>query len=271
MSAAPYDPELPFLAELERHVRQRAEESARSAQAVAGRSRQSRLAGRLDTPPARHAPAPAWSVRRQAARSGTTLARRMIRRTAILAGLLCLLAASALGAHAVFFARPESPAAVHAGARVTVAGAHAGEERWTLSVYTRAGELCSALIVLSQQAASRCGPAPGARGFGVTSLASPARRYLFGVAGGDVRGVLVRAGAARLKLHTYPLEGGGVRTAGIPGGARYFVGSLARPAAGEDPPALVVGLDASGRRTGEAHVSCVESAAAAACRTRTAG
>jgi hypothetical protein len=224
-AAAHYDPELPFLADLEEQVRAHAERAIR--------------------PPRR-------------SRRPHPVALRMTRRTAVLVGLLCLLAATAFGARAVFSGGSPSPAAVHQGAFVLVEDGQTGEDRWTLRLYTRGGELCRALVVLDQTASSRCAPAPAPETVGVMSAASARRRYVFGVAGARVDAIRVRAGASQLTVATHALSERQARAAGASSATRYFLAILTRPLGRPDPPAIVTGLDAAHRRLGGAHVDCLE-------------
>src|SRR4029077_14170916 len=114
MKTAHYDPELPFLADLEQRVRAHAEQAF-------------------------CAPTPGTqsvSLTERIWLRGSLLA-RVTRRTAILVGLLFLLAATTFGARSVFFTHIQSPLAVHQGAFALVASGHDNGDRWALRLYTR--------------------------------------------------------------------------------------------------------------------------------------
>jgi hypothetical protein len=185
----------------------------------------------------------------------------MTRRTAILVGLLCLLGASAFGARAVFSGGSPSPTTVRQGAFVRVAGGQAGEDRWTLRLYTRDGQLCRALVVLDQAESSRCAPVPGANTLGVTSLTSARRRYVFGVVGGRIAAVRVRAGAAALTVPTHALGDPGfgpTRPPGLAPATRYFIAILPRASGRHESPALATGLDGANGQVGRSRILCAE-------------
>src|SRR4029077_15770444 len=159
---------------------------------------------------------------------GSLLA-RVTRRTAILVGLLFLLAATTFGARSVFFTHIQSPLAVHQGAFALVASGHDNGDRWALRLYTRDGQLCRALVVVGQAEASRCAPSPGASNLAVTSLSSARNSYVFGVTGSRVRAVRVHGGSAILTVETHTPRGRLAHAAGLSGSARYFLGVLERP------------------------------------------
>jgi hypothetical protein len=239
-----YDPELPFLEDLERHIRARAERSerARSARESA------------------HTRAPAGRLRRL-----SPLAARMTRRTAILVVLLCLLGTTALGARTLLFSTAQSPVANHQGAFVPVANGVVGSDDWTLNLYTRDGQLCRALVLSGQAESSRCGPSPGARRIGVSTLQSAQHGYVFGVTGDGVRAVRVHEGATALMVATHTLSGEHARVAGLPGSARYFLAVLTRPLGGYEPPATVTGLGPANRLTGGTQIACLQEAGPPPC------
>jgi hypothetical protein len=242
MNSAHYDPELPFLADLEKHVRAQAEHALREA----GRSKQS------------------VSLARRTRLSGP-LAARMTRRTAILVGLLFLLAATAFGARSVFFTDTQSPIVVRQGAFVLVASGRAGADQWALRLYTRDGQLCRSLAVVGQAEASRCAPSPDASEVGVTSLSSASKSYVFGVAGSRVRAVRVHSGHTTLTVETYTPGGKRAHLAGLSSSSRYFVASLQRPIGNGEDSALVTALDAGRRPIEETRVVCFEEAGPPPC------
>jgi hypothetical protein len=237
MSAAPYDPELPFLTELERQLSMRAEQAERSRRVA----RTARL--RMPVP----------------------LATRLTRRTAILASLIFLIAATAFGARSLFSSAPPNPLANRQGAFVLLAQGSAGREDWTLRLYARDGQLCRALIVRDQTESSRCASAPGPGQIGVSALQSTAHAYLFGVAGAGVSAVHVRAGGAEQTVATHALEPRQARIAELSGPVRYFLVAFARQPGAEDPPAIVTALDFAKRRVGAAQIACLQEAGPPPC------
>jgi hypothetical protein len=251
MNASGYDPELPFLAELEHRVRAYAEYLDRPMPSL---DRQMPLAR----------PAPLRQPRSRATRA---VAARVSRRVAVLATLVCLLGASAFGARAVFFQSSPNLLAVHQSAFVAVAHGRDGDDQWTMRLYTRDGELCRELTVLPQEASSGCAPAPAPYAMASGGAISILHRFLFGVTGTDVRTVLVSVGDSHLALQTHPLDRAQARTLGVADSTRFFVGALGRPLGYPDPPAFLSGLDADGRRVGDVHMQCAQEAAPSECGT----
>ncbi len=267
-----YDHELPFLVDLEREVRREAQRVA-DARSRAGREheRRRRAGG--------EAPAPASGPRRVRGHVEADLGRtpstasttrggrsrrasaRVARRSVTLVALLCLIAASAYGAHRVLSPGAgdgPNPAYVSQGAFVLVARSGAGEESWSLRLYRRGDELCRVLAV-AQSEASRCTPAPGGRTLTMTSVSSPQTRYLFGVAGAQVAQVSVHAGKATRTVPTRTPNLTQTRAGELPAHTRYFVAALTRPAGAPDPPARVLGLNAAGHPVGAAQIDCGQS------------
>ncbi len=242
MNAAHYDPELPFLSELEQHVRARAQQ---------GERRRNATTQAPTTGPQLSAFSP--------------VAARMTRRTAILVGLLCLIGATALAAGTGFFTGAQSPVIDSQGAFVPVASGHDGDEHWTLRLYIRNDQLCRMLVISGQAEASRCAPNPAAGNIGVTSLLSAQHSYLFGVAGSHVRAVRVRAGSSTLTVETRAIGGERARAAGLPSSARYFVAALTRPLGTEDPLVLLSALGIAHRRIGKSHLTCLQEAGPPPC------
>lgn len=231
MSEHYYDPELPFLVELEGRVRALAEGAS--------------------TAKVERTPSPG----RPRLRSLRPRAVRMTRRTAILAFLLCLAGATAFGARVVLF----SPSAERGSsmAPLLLARGRQADEAWTLRLYARDGVLCRALIVIAQEAASRCQPAPAPHGIEVTNLVSAHRRYLFGVAGRNVRSVAVRVGPISRVAPTFALPRSKSASAQrVAGSTRYYLLVLARPLGAPDPAAVVTGLDGARARVGDPHLGC---------------
>lgn len=268
-----YDPELPCLEALEHEIRRRALRAAR------GAARVYVATGSADTAPHSHAatgsaaPGHAGERRQRTSlrgwsppgrRRSSQTAARIARRTLTLVALLSLIGATAYGARAVFSGGSPNPAAVEQRPFVLVASGSSGGEHWTLRLYRRGGELCRVLVVAEAEA-SRCGPVPAPGQLGVTSVVSPQRRYLFGVTGDAVARVAVHVGEAAQTLTTYELSRRQARAGDLPPGARYFIGIVARPRLGADPPALVRPLDAAGRPTEPARMDCVEAAQPQSC------
>jgi hypothetical protein len=253
MSVAGYDPELPFLIELERQLRARAEQAERSR---AERSRAER--SRSHTHRAR-APQTAR------VRALTPLATRLTRRTAILAGLIFLIAATAFGARSLFSGAGPSPLANRQGAFVLLARGSAGSEDWALRLYARDGQLCRALVVGGQAASSRCAGAPGAGQIGVSSLQGAARAYVFGLAGAGVSAVRVRAGRVERTVATHPLAPRQARIADVSRPVGYFILAFARPPGSEDPPAIVTALEIHTHRVGATQLVCLQEAGPPPC------
>jgi len=205
MSSTPYDPGLPFLAELEGRVHDFAKAHLETATQTA------------------RSPIPRTPAPRRARRSSPA---RLVRRTAILVALLCLLGASAFGAGAVLFTGALNPPAPHQSRSVTIANGFSGSTHWSLRVYTRAGQVCSELIILSQQEVSRCAPRPADAALESTGLAGITHSYLFGLVGSRVRNVDVAAGRDSATVATRAL---GKRShLDIPASTRWFIAVVPR-------------------------------------------
>lgn len=270
-----YDSELAFLPELEREIHREARRAAvRDSRLTRGRPprRRAREGGHISIlergrvrgevgaggkgeseADAHRPPAPR---RARSARASARVARRSL----TLVALLCLIAATAYGADRVFSTGPSSspnPTYIPQGAFVLAAQGGTGGERWSLRLYRRGEELCRVLVV-GQSEGSRCTPAPGPRALSVTSVVSPRRRYLFGVAGSDVTHVRVRAGAQAQTVPARVADPAGARAGGLPQDARSFVAVITRPVGRGDPPARMLGLDAAGRPVGRALIDCVQ-------------
>lgn len=232
MSSTPYDPELPFLVELEEAVRA--------------------FAGRAEAPVAPPTQRPIPARRRRIA---STPSARAVRRTAILVALLCLLGATAFGARAVFFTSAPSPVQPHQSRLVDLARGSAGADRWTLRLYTRGAQVCSELIVLGQQESSRCAPPPRGNAFTTTGLTSATYGYVFGITGPDVRAVDVRSGDVHSVVTTHSL-GRGARLVGAPASTRYLIVILPRTIGRLRPQMALTPLDRDHRPTGRARTAC---------------
>ncbi|HVR04707.1 MAG TPA: hypothetical protein VMS02_01610 [Solirubrobacteraceae bacterium] len=271
LSGSPYDPELPFLEELEHEIHRRALRAARahialgaSAPGLPARAAEQAGGGHQADHGRRERSSSRWSRERR--RRPGSAAVRMARRSLTLVALLCLIGATAYAARTVLSGGgAQNPSAVQQGPFVPVAAGGGGDERWALRLYRRGGELCRALAVAEAEA-SRCSAAPAPDALGVTSVVSPRRRYLFGVTGGAVARVAVHAGGVTTTVATRGLAAAQADAGGLPRGARYFVGFVARPRVGVDPAALVAPLDAAGRSLGPAQLDCVETAQSEPCR-----
>jgi hypothetical protein len=241
-----YDPELPFLYELEREVRRRAERAAYATGHALG------------------APAPVHAQQTRRTLRPRPIPMRVARRSLTLVALLCLVGASAYGANQVFSGGTSNPTVVHQSAFVLVAAGHAGSEAWSLRLYTRGGDLCRVLVA-DENESSRCAPAPGTRALSVTSLVSPLRQYVYGVTGGKTARVIVRAGGATATVATHAPSSVQAHAAGLPGATRWFIAVLSRPTGDANPPALVQGLDTAGHLTGPVRVACAQTAQPQVC------
>ena len=230
--AEDYDQGLGFLATLEREVGRQARDAARD---------HARLSRTWRGPGRRSAPM------------------RVARRSLTLVALLCLIGATAYGAHRVFSSGSggsSSPELNGHGAFVLAAQGDSGE-RWMLRLYRRGPDLCRVLVVTESES-SRCAPAPAPRTLGVTDAVGPLRRYVFGVTGSAVAKVAVHAEGETQTVATRAPDPLSARAAGLPPGARWFVAILTRPIGRPDPPTFVHGLDAAGHPVGPVRVDCVQ-------------
>jgi hypothetical protein len=259
-----YDPELPFLYELEREVRRRAIEAAHSH----GRQRSPASSANADltSDPAHRRSGPTPTMTRRTGMGERHQARsRLLRRSLTLVALLCLIGASAFGAGDVLSNRAPNPAAVNQSAFIRVAGGRAGPDTWSLRLYVRNGEICRVLLV-AEAASSRCSSVPSARTLGVTSVVSPTRRYLYGVSGAAVTRVAIHAGQATVSVPTHALPVATTRAARLPAGVHWFVAVLHRPVGEPDPQALVRGSSSTGSFTTKALSDCSEAPEAQPCQ-----
>jgi hypothetical protein len=265
--AQPYDPELGFLKSLEREIK-------RSALRATGRQEIS--AGRQEITAGRHVPRRSPSSRaghaeaevvRGRQRRGSQLrgVSRIVRRSLALVALICLVGASAFGAREIFSGSESNPAVAHQGPFALVTSGRASSDRWSLRLYRRETDLCGVLVV-GESESSRCTPAPQQRSLAVTSLVSPSRRYVFGIAGSAVAEVTVRMDDSALTVATRAPDTTTIRVAGLPGNARWFLASLPRQSGSSGSIALVRGLDGKHHPLGPAIQSCVEADEAKGCR-----
>jgi len=258
-----YDPELPFLYALEREIARRAHrayetrehqrlralrEQARTRRGGAGAP----LGASAGTGARRRGGKADGARRRSLAPAGV----RMARRSLTLVALLCLIGASAYGAGRIFSGGAPSPAAVTQSAFVRVAGGDSGPDRWSLRVYLRGDELCRVLVVADAES-SRCSAPPDSHSLGVTSVVSPTRRYVYGIAGVAVARVSVHAGSAHASAPTRPL-GAAAAAVGLSRRERWFVVILPRPVGEPDPSATVQAVDAAGNPLGAPVSDCAE-------------
>jgi hypothetical protein len=252
-----YDPELPFLEALEREVRRNALRAARRHEARARHSAGMSMGSNGELAPS----STITRTRDVSHGSGRPLrdASRIARRSLTLVVLLCLIGASAYGAREVFSGGGPNLTVVHQGPPTLLATGHTDGDSWSLRSYNREGDLCRVLVVSGSSESSRCAPAPHPQSVSSTSMVSPSRRYVFGVAGDDVAQVSVRVGRSILVVPIHAPNSTRARATGLGSGARWFLAILNRPTGNANPPALVRGLDARGRALGSASVSCVES------------
>jgi hypothetical protein len=278
-----YDPELPFLEALEREVRRNALRAARrhEVHAQLGTTRREADQHRATQHGVRRhgvdtradaTTSSSWQLASRPARrsrghddAAFRGVSRIARRSLILVGLLFLIGASAYGAREIFSGGASNLAVIRQGPLAVLGSGHAGDDRWSLSLYRREGELCRVLVV-SENESSRCSPAPGRATVALTSVVSPLRRYVFGVTGGDVAQVSLRVGGNTQVVPTRVPDSASARAAGLSPGTHWFIAILDRPTGNSNPPAIVRGLDAESRPLGPAHVSCIETAEPQQCR-----
>jgi hypothetical protein len=229
-----YDPDLPILAELEAGIE--------------------RAAVRRLTAPGT-ATKPAAAANRgpeQAPRDGRRVARPHRRarwrgtghvpmRAALLAGLVCLVGASA---YAVV-ARDGTPRQTE---RIVIDAASRPDER-RMELYARGGRACVA-FVLPETVDGACAPAPRPAEGSARSVSSAFTRYVYGLTGADVRRVNVRAGVESRAAATRQVPAEAARAGGLPETLRYYVVAFERGPGADDPPALVRLESASSRRLG---------------------
>jgi hypothetical protein len=208
-----YDPELPFLDELEAEI---------------SRVAAARL-GAVETVPPEPEPA-ARPVRRRRSPWGRAWA-RIPRRAAVLALMGCLVGATATATVRLLDENAPSNAV---SAPVVVERASDPEPR-ELTLHGRGGELCSTLV-LPATVDTTCQPPPGADGGFARSAVSGASRYVYGVTGRRVVEVDVRVGGQRVRAATRALPASAVA---LEGRGRWFVAVLDRPAGARDPVAEV--------------------------------
>jgi hypothetical protein len=262
---SPYDPELHCLRALEREIRRSAERALRvSPVHVPDAERRSpRRSYGAATEERRRRP---FGEERHSWRGSASTGpfpfagrsqrgSRVARRSLTLVALLCLIGATAYGAQQVLSGSSTSPVAIDQGPFALVAQGRAGSDDWSLRLYRRGGELCRVLAVAGDAESSRCIAPPAAGALDPSSLVSPLRRYVFGVAGRAIAWVTVSVGGRTSTISTYAPDATRARRAGLPAGARYFVAVLPRPAGGSDGPALVRGLDSRLRPLGRGHSS----------------
>lgn len=242
-TTAPYDPELPFLVDLEQSVR----EYAVRAQTAGAQ-------------PERAAHPPAQRRRR----AGRPVPGRAIRRTAILAALLCLLGATAYGTRVALFTKAPSPSTPSQTRQLTVADGQAGGDRWTLRVYARGGQLCGELDVLAQQVSSRCAPPPAASALELGTVVSATHVYVFGIAGAGVDAIAVRVGATTDEVPTRTLGGRGAQIGATPS-TRYFAAVMRRGPGRLQQTATATALDVRRDALGAPQTACLGHTGALGC------
>ncbi|MCL2769775.1 MAG: hypothetical protein FWD42_06640 [Solirubrobacterales bacterium] len=263
---APYDSELPILAELESEYRT----ELLSVEIWAGRPAR--------TVAAPHHPA-ARAARRRDAPHRELAPARITRRALLLVALVSLVGASALAGTAVFGgAHHPSAGAEESGASTNPVLLDTGGtsvERWQLQSYNRGGTTCYALFI-AETLASACAAAPARAGVLVGSALGPTRRLVAGLAGPGVAQVLVRVGGHTSAVPTHPLPrtaGGAAGAAGarargsrLPPGVLWFVASFPGESSLHAAPAHVTPRDADGRALGPATLDCSLGGTSPACR-----
>jgi hypothetical protein len=203
---------------------------------------------------------PRHTARRRRARRGT--AGRIARRSAVTTGLLCMVAASALGARSLLKEHRAGPTTAPA----TLVQSGHGDRRQQLSVYRHDGALCVALES-GGTLGSRCDRPPAAASMQLLSVHGPHDRLVSGLAGARVARVRVVVDGRSLTLATHPLPSSDRDPdAHLPSGLRWFL--LSRPAAGtvaQEPPARVAPLNTNGEPLGRTQLDCTLGTRAAAC------
>lgn len=261
-----HDSELPFLDVLEQDIRRTAERAAirheqrhhlsfvgqRPAASPAPGGQRALARGHLSE---QTSAAPAAPPRRGGELPRTSM--RIARRSLTLVALLCLIGASAYGASEVFSNGATDPLAATRGAFALVASGHPGSDSWTLRLYMRGGELCRVLSVAETEA-SQCAGTPAPDSLEATSLQSPSRRYVFGVAGSAVARVHIRVAGRRQTIATSSPSAHQERVADLPTHVRYYLFSLPRASAPTSPAALVEGVGRDGHALGKPVPSCPE-------------
>lgn len=200
----PLDPELPILDELELAIRRAATTAPAAAAAPAA-------------PAAGVAPAAGRS--RRGRRRGERL--RQPRRAVVLAGLVCLVGASA-GAVATL---PSGPDRV--GQPLAVARGAADGTPWRLDLVRRDGQLCATLATEGAAFDTVCERAPRREHVVRQVATTPTRTLVFGVAGVGVDRVRVTVGGRTRTVATVPVSAAATDH-GVPRDARGFVAELPR-------------------------------------------
>jgi hypothetical protein len=182
-------------------------------------------------------------------------ARRIVRRSAVLLALLCLIGGVALASR---FGSGDSPASTKP--------AHlAANRQWRLSGYRDHGRLCL-LFAAAGELGGECGPPPTPSRVRPTSAIAAGRRYVIGFAGTRVRHIEVRAGEDAVRAATHPSTAA-AHAGGVPSDLRWFVVALGGPGqAINRAPAEVLALDAERRRLGAAELDCSLGLTGRACR-----
>jgi hypothetical protein len=194
------DPQLPFLAALERSLAHDADRIYRE-----------------------HASAARARTGRRGLRPAVT-AGRVSRRAATLTGLLITVAASAWGASTIVGNHGGAVRSELTTEPLTVATGAAGPEHWSLQVWRSHGALCTELLVANEEQ-SACGPTPHANQLTALTVTSPTRRYVFGLAPADIAAVDVDAsGTAVVRTHAMPA----VSQSAPATRARWFLTSVGR-------------------------------------------
>jgi hypothetical protein len=248
------NPDLPILDELEVELHALLDAHRRTAEGA--RSAEDATTGAVGAPPGKRAAAAGAAVggrsgaERHAARRRRLPTRRVLRRAAVALVLICLVGTVALAARSGPGGGPAADTRP-----VELGAGRTGGETWRLSAYRHHRRLC-VMLAVGGGVTSDCGPALGPHAVRATSLLSPARRYVAGLAGPRVAQVLVRVGGGRVVAPTHRDRASG---------RRWFVVALAAGPAAHGVPATVVPRDRAGRALGPAALDCSLGVVGSAC------
>jgi hypothetical protein len=200
-------------------------------------------------------------------------ARRVGRRAAIAAVLVCMIGGVA------FAALNGGGSSGNSHTAPTPLG-HAADGAWSFSAYRDEGRLCTVFVPRGGELSGNCGAAPARGQVRAGSAIAGGHRYVFGVAGAGVERVSASlgedhpAGADRrtgvAPIHV-PVDRDGADVAGFPAVDGWFVldvGPVQSATGRPGVPAVVVPLDRQGRRVGPAYVDCSLGVIDPACKRR---
>jgi hypothetical protein len=181
---------------------------------------------------------------------GTGAPRRVLRRVAALAGILCVIGGAAIAGRS----HNGRPAPATSSPTVIGAGAAAGTS-WQLSAYRHQGALCQLFLTDGVQS-SACGSRLGVAGVRATSTLDGNTRFVVGLAGAQVRRVSVRVGSHSDTVAARQVPRAAGSRARLPAGLRWFVVALDRDQQTATQPAFAQPLDSTGRRLHRAYLDC---------------